>query len=95
MSNQNIKKSPGIEFALFKCTHKMRINSFGYLNSSLSLFYFYFATNLQKKIYSVRTLTAEPPLSPIPASTLLAVPPLPPLSVRDLLMTPILAYFTQ
>ena len=34
------------------------------LNSSLSLLYFYFVTNLQKKKYGERKLTAEPPPSP-------------------------------
>ena len=34
MSNQNIKKSPGIEFALFICTEEMEMDNFGYLNSS-------------------------------------------------------------
>ena len=34
------------------------------LNSSLSLLYFYFVTNLQKQKYGERTLTAEPPPSP-------------------------------
>ena len=52
-SNQNTKKSPGIEFALFNCAGKMRKDNFGYLNSSLFLFYFYFVTNLRiKKIVS-------------------------------------------
>ena len=53
------------------------MDNFGCLNSSLSLFYFYFATNLRKKIYVVHTLTAESPPSPLRASTLLARPPLP------------------
>ena len=33
MSNQNTKKSPGIEFALFNCTGEMGMDNFGYLNS--------------------------------------------------------------
>ena len=37
------------------------MDNFGCVNSSLSLFYFCFVTNLQKKVYGVRTLTAEPP----------------------------------
>ena len=35
MSNQNTKKSPGIEFVLFKCTREIGIDKFGYLNSAL------------------------------------------------------------
>ena len=38
----------------------MGMDNFGCVNSSLSLFYFCFVTNLQKKVYGVRTLTAEP-----------------------------------
>ena len=49
MSNQNTKKSSGIKFAFFNCAGKMGMDNFGCLNSSLSLFYFYFATNLRKK----------------------------------------------
>ena len=33
MSNQNTKKSPGIEFALFNCTEEMGMDNFGYVNS--------------------------------------------------------------
>ena len=33
MSNQNIKKSPGVKFALCNSTVKMRMDDFGYLNS--------------------------------------------------------------
>ena len=65
MLNQNItKKSPGIQFALFSCTREMEIDQFGYLNSSIFLFYFYFMTNLRKKYYGVRTLTTESPPHP-------------------------------
>ena len=32
---KNTKKSPGIEFALFNCAGKMRMDSLGCLNSSL------------------------------------------------------------
>ena len=46
MSNQNTKKSPWIEFALFNCTGEMGKDKSGCPNSSLSLFYFYFVTNL-------------------------------------------------
>ena len=59
ISNQNTKKSRGIAFALFNCTGEIGMNNFGYLNSSLSLFDFYFVMNLRKK-NCVRTLT-EPP----------------------------------
>ena len=71
MLNQNItEKSPGIEFAHFNCTREMGIDHFGYLNSSIFLFYFYFVTNLPKKHYGVRTLTTEsltppPPYEPL------------------------------
>ena len=33
--NQNTKMSPGIRFAHFSCTGEMRIDNFGYLNSTL------------------------------------------------------------
>ena len=35
MSNQNTKKSNGIEFALLNCTGEMGMDNFGYLSSSL------------------------------------------------------------
>ena len=35
MSNQNTKKSPEIDFALFNYTVEMGMDNFGYLNSSL------------------------------------------------------------
>ena len=53
MWNQNTKKSTGIEGALF--------NSMDEIGHFL---YFYFVINLQKKIYGVRMLTAEPPPRP-------------------------------
>ena len=49
MSNQNTKKSPGIEVAPFYCKEDIEMDNCGCLNISLSLFYFYFVTNLQKK----------------------------------------------
>ena len=58
MSNQNTKKSPGIEFALFNCTGEMRMDNFVYLSSSL---YFMAYIGLQMNL----------PLPPIRASTLL------------------------
>lgn len=56
ISNQNTKKSTRINFALFNCTAEMEMDNFGYLNRSLSLFYFFvmnlfyffFVMNLQK-----------------------------------------------
>ena len=48
MSNQNIKKSAGIEDELFNCTREMGMDNFGCQNSSL--------TNLRKKVYDVCTL---------------------------------------
>ena len=79
MSFKNTKKSHGITGALFNCTGEMRMDNFSCLNSSISLFCFYFVTNLRrkkkKKAY-VRLQLSLPP-SPIRASTLLAGPPLP------------------
>ena len=49
MSNQNTNNNPGIEFALFNCTREMGTENFSCQNSLLSLFYFYFVTNLRKK----------------------------------------------
>ena len=46
MSNQNSKKSPGIEGAAFNVTKEMGMVNFGCLNSLLSLFYFHFIKNL-------------------------------------------------
>lgn len=52
MWNQNTKKSPGIEFALFNNTREMGMDDF---------FNFNFVTKLQKNICGVCMLTAEPP----------------------------------
>ena len=35
MSNQNAKKSPGIEFTLFNSMMEIAMDNFGYLNSTL------------------------------------------------------------
>ena len=78
MLNKNMKKSPSIKVTLFNCTGEIGIDNRDYLNSSLCLFYFYFAKNLQKNSYGVRTFTGEYPPSPIRASTLSAGPPLSP-----------------
>ena len=78
MSNINTKKNPGIEGAHFNCIGVMGLDSFGSLNSSFSLFYFYLAMNLREKIYGMRTLTAETPPPHIRASMLLAGPSQPP-----------------
>ena len=59
----------------FNCTGKIGINTFGCLNSSFSLFCFYFVTNLRKKLYG--RVQLKLPLTPIWASTLLAGPILP------------------
>ena len=85
ISNQNTKKSRGIAFALFNSTGEIGMNNFGYLNSSLSLFDFYFVMNLRKKIAYVRLLNPPPPIR---AFAILARPHLPPPSVRTLWMTP-------
>ena len=55
MLNQNTKKSPGIEFALFTCTGEMGMDSFGFLNCSLILLLF--CNKPAKKNYGIRTLT--------------------------------------
>ena len=39
MSNQNTKKSPGIEGALFNCTRDMRMDNFGCLNAVVHFVY--------------------------------------------------------
>ena len=78
MSNINTKENPEIEGAHFNCIGVMGLDSFGCLNSSFSLFYFYLAMNLRKKIYGMRTLAAETPPPPIRASMLLAGPSQPP-----------------
>ena len=68
MSNQNTKKSPGIEIVLFNCTGETRIDNSGRLNSSLSSFYSYFVTNLRKKIWRTYVYcwtSAPPPYEPI------------------------------
>ena len=77
MSNQNTKKSPGIEFSVSSCTREMGMDNFGHLNSSLSSFYFYCVTRLEKNLTYVR-LQLNLPLSVIRASTLLVGPSLPP-----------------
>ena len=51
------------------------MDNFACLNSSLSLFYFYFVTNVQKKITAYVRLLLNLPPPPIRASTLLAGPP--------------------
>ena len=62
MSNQNAKKSTGIEFTLFNSTTEIGMDNFGYLNSALYLLLF--CNKPAKKIYGVRTLTVEPPQFP-------------------------------
>ena len=62
MSNQNTKKSPGIEVALFNCTGDVGMDNFGCLNISFSLNHFYFLTNLKKKIMAYVSLQLKLPL---------------------------------
>ena len=73
--NQNTKKIPGLDFALFNCTREMGMHNFGYLNSWLSLFYFYFVTNPRNlwRMY-VYSWTSPSPVLPtlIQANTFLA-----------------------
>ena len=74
ISNQNTKKSPGVEGALFNCTVVMWMDSFGCLNS-FELFLFYKEPVKKKNMAYVRLqLNLRPP--PIRASIFLAVPPL-------------------
>ena len=74
---------------LFFCTRNMGMNNFGCLNSSLSLFYFYFVKNLRKN-YGVSTLTAEPPSTPHEPIYFQLDHFSPPPSVRTLWITPIM-----
>ena len=53
---QNTKRSPGMKGALFNCTEEMEIDDLGCLNSSVSLFYFYFVANQRKKIMAYRCI---------------------------------------
>ena len=62
MSNQNAKKSPGIEFTLFNSTMEIGMGNLGYLNSGFTSFLF--CKKPAKKNYGVRTLTDEPPQCP-------------------------------
>ena len=78
MLNQNTKKSPGIEIALFNCTGETGIDNSGRLNSSLSSFYSYFVTNLRKKNMAYVRLLLNLRPSPIWANTLSAGRPLSP-----------------
>ena len=64
MLNKNTKKSPRIEGSHFSCTGKMEMDNFCCVNSSLSLFCFYFVISLRKKNYGVRVLIVEPPPTP-------------------------------
>ena len=90
--NQNTKKIPGLDFALFNCTREMGMHNFGYLNSWLSLFYFYFVIYPRNlwRMYAYSWTSPSPLLpTPIQANTFLAGISLPPPSVRTLWMTPI------
>ena len=60
--NQNIKKSPGIQSALFNWTGDIGMDNFGCQNSSTYLCYFYFLTNLQKDIMAYVCLQLNLPL---------------------------------
>ena len=68
--NQNTKKNPGIEVALFNFTGDMGIDNFGCLTSSFS-FFFLFCNEPAKRKIMRRALTADPPPFPIRASALL------------------------
>ena len=87
-SNQNTKKSPEIESALFNCAGKMRRDNFGCLNSSLFKILFLFCNKpAKKKFYGVRKLTAEPPPPPKTSQFAFSWTTLPPPCVRTLWMT--------
>ena len=86
MSNQNSKKSPGIDCALFNCAEKN--DNFGCLNSSLSLFYFYFVTNLRKKIWRTCSYSWSSHSHHTSQCALSWTTPPPSPSVRTLWMTP-------
>ena len=63
----NTKKSPEIESALVNCMGEIRMDNFGYLNSTFH-FNFYFKTNLQKnlwRVYSYSWTSALPLHQPI------------------------------
>ena len=82
MLNQNTKKNPGIEFALFNCKGEMGMDNFGYLSNLLY-------NETVKKFYGVRTLQLNFPFSHTShcAFSWTTPHPLPP-SVGTLWMTP-------
>ena len=51
MSNENTKKSPGIECASFNCMEEIEMNNFAVWIAHSLLFCFYFVMNLRKNIY--------------------------------------------
>ena len=79
------------EFAFFNCTGEMEMDNFGYLNSLLSLFYFYFVTNMRKKLWCTCLYSWTSSL-PVRASALSAGPLLLPARVRTSWMTPYCLY---
>ena len=90
MSNQNTKKNPRIEGALFNCTWELGMDNLCCLDSSFSLLVFCNEPAKQKVIAYVRVQLTPYPL-PIRDGTLLARPPppsLPPPNISTLWMTP-------
>ena len=79
------KKNCRIKIAFFNYMGEMGMDNFSCLNSSLSLFCFYFVTSLRKKVYLCLQLNLPPPL--ISANTLLAGSLLLTLGMHTLWMT--------
>ena len=79
------KKNCRIKIAFSNYMGEMGMDNFSCLNSSLSLFCFYFVTSLRKKVYVCLQLNLPPPL--ISANTLLAGSLLLTLGMRTLWMT--------
>ena len=85
------RRAMKIKVALFNCTGQMGMNNFGCLNTSFSLFYLYFVTNLQNKKKLLHTYTyiwTSPTSPPIRPSTLLDGHPFPTPNVHSLWMSP-------
>ena len=86
MSNQNTKKNPRIEGALFNCTWELGMDNLCCIDSSFSLLVFCNEPAKQKVIAYVRVQLTPYPL-PIRDGTLLArPPPLPPPSKHKYFM---------
>ena len=92
------RRAMKIKVALFNCTGQMGMNNFGCLNTSFSLFYLYFVTNLQNKKKLLHTYTyiwTSPISPPIRPSALLAGHPFPTPNVRSLWMSPSISCYDR